>query len=95
MSSDRERKAARAVVHGRVQGVWFRDSTARRAQALGVGGWVRNLPDGSVQVHAEGEPTAVDRLIAFLHDGPPRARVESVRIEFVTSEGHDDFRIGH
>ena len=89
------RKAVRAVVHGRVQGVWFRDSTACRAYALGVAGWVRNLSDGSVEVHAEGESTAVDRLVAFLQDGPPRARVDVVRIEHAASEGHDDFKIGH
>jgi acylphosphatase len=95
MNAGADRKAVRAVVHGRVQGVWFRNSTASRADALGVGGWVRNLPDGSVQVHAEGEPVAVDRLVAFLHDGPPRARVDGVRIEHVASEGHDEFKIGH
>ncbi|MGO9753804.1 MAG: acylphosphatase [Solirubrobacteraceae bacterium] len=92
MSPGAERKAVRVVVRGRVQGVWFRDSTARRAFALGVTGWVRNLPDGSVQVHAEGAPTAVDQLVTFLHDGPPRARVDALDIERVAIEGHDQFK---
>jgi acylphosphatase len=86
-------KAVRAVVHGRVHGVWFRDSTTQRAQALGVSGWVRNLADGSVEVHAEGEPRAVDQLVSFLHDGPPRARVHAVHVERAGLEGGADFRI--
>jgi acylphosphatase len=88
-----ERKALRIVVHGRVQGVWFRGATARQAYALGVTGWVRNLPDGSVQVHAEGAPLAVDQLVSFLHDGPPRARVDAVEIARTGIEGHDEFKI--
>ncbi len=91
--SGADRTAVRALVHGRVQGVWFRDSTARRAYTLGVTGWVRNLADGSVQVHAEGAPLAVDQLVTFLRDGPPRARVEGVVVQRVGPEGHDDFKI--
>ena len=87
------RKAVRAVVRGRVQGVCFRDATARRADELGVQGWVRNLPDGSVHVHAEGTAPAIDRLVVFLHDGPPRARVDAVSIDLVPSEGHAEFKI--
>ncbi len=89
-----DRKAVRAVVRGRVQGVCFRDATSRRADELGVFGWVRNLPDGSVQVHAEGRAVAVDRLVAFLHDGPPRARVDAVTIDRAAPEGHAEFKIG-
>jgi DNA ligase D-like protein (predicted 3'-phosphoesterase) len=88
-----EARAIRAVVSGMVQGVWFRDSTQRRAVDLGLAGWVRNLDDGSVQVHAEGAPDAVDELLAFLHKGPPLARVDAVELEPVPVEGHEQFAI--
>lgn len=91
--SGAERRAVRAVVRGRVQGVWFRNSTLRRAEDLGVTGWVRNLPDGSVAVHAEGDRLAVDRLVAFLGDGPPRARVDGVELKRAGIEGHTRFSI--
>jgi DNA ligase D-like protein (predicted 3'-phosphoesterase) len=85
--------AIRAVVRGGVQGVWFRDTTQRRALELGVRGWVRNLDDGSLQVHAEGPSDAVQALVAFLHDGPPLAQVEAVEIEGAKIEGHEQFAI--
>jgi acylphosphatase len=69
---------AHCFVEGRVQGVFFRDSTRRRARALGLAGWVRNLPDGRVEVLAEGEREEVATLVAWLHDGPEFARVERV-----------------
>jgi acylphosphatase len=62
-------------VSGRVQGVWFRGSTEAEARRLGVNGWVRNNPDGSVEVMAEGEPEAVRALAAWCRHGPPGARV--------------------
>ena len=65
--------AIRAVVSGAVQGVGFRDATRRRARELGVLGWVRNADDGTVAVHAEGPPAAVEALIAFLARGPAAA----------------------
>ncbi|HIG71409.1 MAG TPA: acylphosphatase [Myxococcales bacterium] len=65
-------------VTGRVQGVWFRQATRERATQLGVGGWVRNLPDGRVEAMFEGAPDAVRDAVAFVHDGPPLARVETV-----------------
>jgi acylphosphatase len=67
-----------AVVTGRVQGVGFRFSTVDRGRQLGVRGWVRNLPDGSVEVEAEGERSLVEALVRFLHRGPPGARVDDV-----------------
>jgi len=60
--------------------VFFRQSTREEARRLGLAGWVRNLPDGSVEVLACGEPDAVEALIRFLHSGPPLAEVHGVRI---------------
>ncbi len=68
-------------MRGRVQGVWFRASTAERAAALGLTGSAENLPDGSVLVHAAGPPAALDALVEWLHRGPPMARVEAVEVE--------------
>jgi acylphosphatase len=75
------RLRARAIVSGRVQGVWFRESTRQRAEALGLSGWVRNLPDGRVEALLEGEAGAVREGLAFLRRGPPRARVDDLRVE--------------
>ncbi len=69
-------KAVRLRVHGRVQGVFFRDSMRAQAQRLGVGGWVRNDPDGTVEALVSGPPAAVDALVAWAHDGPSGARVD-------------------
>ncbi len=68
----------RVRVRGRVQGVFFRDSTRREAQARGVSGWVRNLPDGSVEAVFEGEEKDVSAVVAWCGQGPPSARVEKV-----------------
>lgn len=68
----------RLLVSGRVQGVFFRDECRRRAAAAGVAGWVSNLPDGRVEVVAEGAPEAVERLLSWCREGPPRASVTSV-----------------
>jgi acylphosphatase len=70
-------------VRGRVQGVWFRASTAERAAALGLRGRVENCPDGTVLVHAAGETAALERLIEWLRRGPPMARVDAVEIEVI------------
>ncbi len=85
--------ARRAVVRGRVQGVGFREATLRRARRLGVRGWVRNEGDGTVRVHAEGDPGAVEEMLAFLREGPPLARVEAVEAEPATVEGHEQFAV--
>ena len=74
----------RVAVQGHVQGVFFRETTRRRALADGIAGWVRNLPDGSVEAVFEGEREAVDRLVAFMRDGPRGARVDWVDV--VTEE---------
>jgi DNA ligase D-like protein (predicted 3'-phosphoesterase) len=81
------------VVRGRVQGVFFRETTVRKAGELGVLGWVRNTDDGTVAVHAEGPAPAVDELLDFLGEGPPQARVEEVEVEAAKVEGHEQFAI--
>jgi acylphosphatase len=68
----------RVVVHGRVQGVFFRDSTRRQADSLGVAGWVRNRPDGTVEAVFEGEPDAVERMMGWARRGPRGADVTRV-----------------
>ena len=70
-----------AFISGRVQGVWFRESTRRSAEKHGVSGWVRNLPDGRVEVWAEGESPAVEAVIDFIREGPPHARVSGIEFE--------------
>jgi DNA ligase D-like protein (predicted 3'-phosphoesterase) len=85
--------AIRAAVRGEVQGVGFRDATVSRARELGVTGWVRGEEDGTVRVHAEGAEPAVDELVAFLHEGPPPARVSAVVTDRVPGEGHEQFAI--
>lgn len=71
---------AHVWVSGRVQGVWFRDACEREARVRGVTGWVQNLWDGRVEAVFEGPPEAVERLVAWCHHGPPRARVGHVEI---------------
>ncbi len=78
MGDDRRRIHCR--VSGRVQGVWFRASTQREAQALGISGWVRNLLGGGVELSAQGSREAVGRLEQWLRRGPPRAHVERVDV---------------
>jgi DNA ligase D-like protein (predicted 3'-phosphoesterase) len=85
--------AFRALISGGVQGVGFRDATVARAHELGVMGWVRNDEDGLVRVHAEGSEGALESLRAFLHEGPPAARVADVEIDHVAVEGHEQFAV--
>ena len=95
MTPGSELAAVYAVVHGYVQGVFFRDFVSRRARELGLTGYVRNLPGGEeVEVHAEGERSRLEQLVGYLHIGSPAAKVESV----VTSwseyiGGYSNFRI--
>ena len=69
------------IVSGRVQGVFFRDSTQREARRLGVAGWVRNLEDETVEAVFEGESSAVEAMLDFCRRGPERARVEAVAVD--------------
>jgi acylphosphatase len=82
-------------VTGMVQGVFFRAWTAEQARALGVAGWVRNAPDGSVEGHLEGDKSAVQELIDLLHLGPPSARVTKVDAEVDEPIGADGFEVRH
>jgi acylphosphatase len=83
----------RVVVHGLVQGVFFRDSVRRRALSAQIAGWVRNNPEGSVEAVFEGELEAVDRLIEFCRHGPRGARVDRVVAVEEAVEGLAGFRV--
>ena len=83
----------RIVAGGRVQGVWFRDSTRREAERLRIAGSASNLPDGTVEVVAEGEADAVDRLEAFVRAGPGHAVVDRVEVTDEAPEGASGFTV--
>lgn len=78
---------------GSVQGVCYRDGCRRTATEQGVAGWVRNLPDGSVEAVFEGRPDAVERLVGWAHHGPPAARVERVEVSPEEPEGLIGFAV--
>ena len=84
----------RVVVHGRVQGVFFRDSVQRLAQRNGTSGWVRNNRDGTVEAVLEGEGEDVERLVDYCRTGPSGARVDSVDVYEETPEGAAGFSVG-
>jgi acylphosphatase len=84
----------RLIVHGRVQGVFFRDTARERARAHGVAGWVRNRSDGAVEAVFEGPDEAVERLVRFCEMGPPRASVDRVEVIEEEPEGLSGFEIG-
>ncbi|MCS5637990.1 MAG: acylphosphatase [Myxococcota bacterium] len=81
---------ARVLVSGRVQGVFFRQSTLEHARGLGLSGFVRNLPDGRVEALFVGEERAVREAVAFVHRGPPAARVSAVEVDLDPESGHDE-----
>ena len=83
----------RVVVHGLVQGVFFRDTVRRHAQSRRVAGWVRNNPDGTVEAVFEGDPEAVERLVAFAREGPSGAVVERVDVTDEPDEGLSGFSV--
>jgi acylphosphatase len=83
----------RLVIHGRVQGVFFRDTLRRRAEATGVAGWARNTWEGTVEAVLEGEEDAVERLVVFAREGPEGARVERVEVSEEEPEGLRGFAI--
>lgn len=93
--TDRPPTAVEVVVHGRVQGVFFRASTAEQAERHGVRGWVRNEPDGTVRAHLEGDPDEVDAVLDWMRaGGPPRAVVDALDVDPVQPVGHDGFSDG-
>jgi acylphosphatase len=81
------------VVHGRVQGVFFRDSVRRQATSRGVAGWVTNRSDGAVEAVFEGEPDAVESLVRFMREGPRGADVSDVEVTDEEPEGLSGFEI--
>jgi acylphosphatase len=83
----------RVIVHGLVQGVFFRDSTRRLAQQRGVNGWVSNRRDGTLEAVFEGERESVERLVQFAREGPRGAQVERVEIHDEEPEGLTAFSI--
>ena len=86
--------AVNAIIHGRVQGVYYRTFVRRRAIELGLTGYARNLPDGTVEVRAEGERERLQRLIGYLESGPPAARVEKVVTDWSEYTGdHTGFSV--
>lgn len=83
--------ARHLIIHGTVQGVFYRDWTVETARSFEVNGWVRNLSDGTVEAQLEGETPTVRRMIAALQDGPPRASVERIEESEVAEEGLQGF----
>ncbi len=89
MAAHRVRVRAR----GRVQGVFFRDSTRRAAETRGVAGWVANVPDGSVEAVFEGDEDAVESMVRLCREGPGHSEVESLDVEEEEPEGLEGFRV--
>lgn len=83
----------RVVVSGDVQGVFFRDSCRREAQSRGVGGWVRNTAEGTVEAELEGAQADVDALVAWCRHGPPRASVAGVEVDRLEPTGSSGFDV--
>ena len=78
---------------GAVQGVGFREATRRRADALGLMGWVRNAQDGTLVVHAEGESEDIEKFLGYLREGPQNAIVSDAKVDEVRVEGHEQFAV--
>lgn len=81
------------LVSGRVQGVWFRESTRQQASRLHVSGWVRNLPDGRVEAVFEGSQAAVQEMMDWCRRGPPNADVEGIQEIVEDPEGLEGFHV--
>lgn len=88
-----ETTRAHLVIEGRVQGVWFRESTRRQAELLGLSGWVRNLPDGRVEAVFEGSRSEVESMLTWTEHGPDMAMVTNVEVRFEAPEGTQGFRV--
>ncbi len=87
-------KALHLIIHGRVQGVWFRASTQEVANQLKIRGWVRNTPDGAVEAHIQGDDTSVSKMLLWCYQGPPGARVDSIDVKEVSlNEEYKAFNI--
>tara|TARA_Y100000815_G_scaffold206084_1_gene189941 strand:- start:10471 stop:10767 length:297 start_codon:yes stop_codon:yes gene_type:complete len=86
-----DRAATHLILHGRVQGVFYRDWTVETARGLGLTGWVRNLPNGTVEAQLEGDEGAVAQMIEEMRDGPPRASVDRIERRDTEPQGFDSF----
>ena len=86
-------KGLKIQVSGRVQGVWFRANTQRKAKEIGVLGIVKNLPNGNVYIEAEGTNEALEKFVEWCHKGSELSKVESVEIEEIEIQNFDDFKI--
>ena len=80
-------KAFKATVSGKVQGVWFRDSTRKEAAKLNVVGWVKNMPDGTVHLEAEGAEEYLKEFEQWLHVGSPMSQVNRIEVEWIEPTG--------
>jgi acylphosphatase len=86
-------RRAEVIVHGAVQGVFFRVETRDRARSLGLGGWVRNMPDGAVEAVFEGDEERIESMVAWCERGPRGARVDDVDVTWAEPQGEDGFSI--
>ena len=93
MAAEENTERAHVFVSGRVQGVFFRDSTRQEAERRGLSGWVRNTEDGRVEAVFEGEPEAVRQMIEWCESGPSSADVDDVSVEQETPEGLSGFEV--
>lgn len=88
-------KRVRVIIGGRVQGVGFRYFVLENAQKNNINGYVKNMPGGSVEIDAEGEPDQMDRFLHICRQGPPHAKVEDFHIQDIPVYGYSRFRIRH
>ena len=86
-------KRMRVLVEGRVQGVFFRANTKKKAEKLGLSGWVKNLDDGRVEAVFEGEGKGLQEILGFCERGPKLAKVEDVSVEYGEVEGLEGFKV--
>ena len=86
-------QAIHIIVHGRVQGVWFRAGTKEKAGELGILGWVKNRPEGTVEIHAEGEKLQLENFILWCRKGTPAANVTSLNLNLTSLQNFTSFEI--
>lgn len=80
-----------AIISGKVQGVFYRASTQKMAQSLGITGWVKNTDDNAVELHATGTETQIKKLVEWLWQGPNKAKVTGVTWSVIPTEAYDEF----
>ncbi|MFT6319338.1 MAG: acylphosphatase [Granulosicoccus sp.] len=86
-------KCVQIQVNGKVQGVWFRASTQRKANELNIKGIVKNLPNGDVYIEAEGEENALEDFVKWCHQGSDHSRVDNVTVSEIKEKSFEDFKI--